>query len=180
VLSLWAFVIGSGIFLVPGGVLHQCGDIVGLAALVWIVGGLLSVLGALSYAELGAMQPSAGGLYIYIREIFGERAAFLFGWSLFFIIGSGAIATLAVAFATYAGEFLQLSQALMRLVSVLLIVGLTAVNVLVTRVSLGFQRLTTCGKPLGLFALLILLVALGRANLFAVASHPDAMPGSLQ
>src|SRR5438034_390668 len=61
-------VIGSGIFLVPGGVLRDSGGDVGLALLVWIVGGALSLLGALTYAELGAMNPRAGGLYVYLRR----------------------------------------------------------------------------------------------------------------
>src|SRR5439155_1465571 len=64
-------VIGSGIFLVPGGVLRDSGGDVGLALLVWIVGGALSLLGALTYAELGAMNPRAGGLYVYLRDAAG-------------------------------------------------------------------------------------------------------------
>src|SRR5947199_1275056 len=76
-------VIGSGIFLVPGGVLRDSGGDVGLALLVWIVGGALSLLGALTYAELGAMNPRAGGLYVYLRDAFGPLPAFLYGWGLF-------------------------------------------------------------------------------------------------
>ena len=90
-------VIGSGIFIVPGAVLRQSGGSVGVALLVWLVGGILSMLGALTYAELGAMHPKAGGLYIYIRDGFGPFAAFLFGWTLFFVIGAGSVATHAVA-----------------------------------------------------------------------------------
>ncbi|HEU5403113.1 MAG TPA: amino acid permease, partial [Terriglobales bacterium] len=72
VLLIVGTVIGSGIFLVPGPVLRDVHQKVGLALLVWIVGGVLSLLGALTYGELGAMKPQAGGLYIYIRDSFGR------------------------------------------------------------------------------------------------------------
>lgn len=162
VLLTLGVVIGSGIFLVPGLVLRQSGNVVWLAALVWLIGGGLSVLGALSYAELGALRPSAGGLYVYIREIFGERAAFLFGWSMFFIIGSGAVATLAVAFANYAGELVNLSATAGRVLSVSLIAVVALVNVMGTQSSLRFQRLTTWGKLAGLFVLAATLTVLAH------------------
>ena len=76
-------VIGSGIFLVPGAVLRQVDGLIVPAMLVWLVGGVLSLLGALTYSELGAMKPAAGGLYVYIRDCFGRFPAFLFGWTLF-------------------------------------------------------------------------------------------------
>ena len=88
-------VIGSGIFTVSGAVLRQVDGYVALALAVWLVGGILSLLGALTYGELSAMNPSAGGLYVYIRDCFGRFPAFLFGWTLFFVISSGTVATLA-------------------------------------------------------------------------------------
>ena len=94
-------VIGSGIFLVPGGVLRQSGGFVGPALVVWLVGGVLSLMGALTYGELGAMDPRAGGLYVYLRSAFGELPAFLYGWTSFLVIGSGSAATLAVSVNIY-------------------------------------------------------------------------------
>jgi len=102
-------VIGSGIFLVPGVVLKQTDGRLGLALMVWIVGGVLSFLGALTYAELGASRPDAGGLYTYIRDAFGPLPAFLYGWASFLVIASGSVATLAVAFASYLGQLVPLS-----------------------------------------------------------------------
>ncbi|NLG60979.1 MAG: amino acid permease, partial [Candidatus Cloacimonetes bacterium] len=90
-------VIGSGIFIVPATVLRQTGGDPTVALVVWIIAGVLSLLGALTYGELGAMQPEAGGLYVYMRDGFGRALAFLYGWTLFFVIASGSIATLAVA-----------------------------------------------------------------------------------
>ena len=97
VLMIIGTVIGSGIFLVPGAVLRAVGNSVPMGLTVWLAGGILSLLGALTYGELSSMKPRAGGLYVYIRDCFGPFPAFLFGWTLFFVISSGSIATLAVA-----------------------------------------------------------------------------------
>src|SRR6185295_15983512 len=102
-------VIGSGIYLVPSGVLRQTGGHTGLAFAVWAVAGFLSLLGALTYAELGAMKPEAGGLYAYLRDAFGPLPAFLYGWASFLVIASGSIAALAVAFANYLSPLLPFS-----------------------------------------------------------------------
>ena len=97
-------VIGSGIFIVPATVLRQIGGDPMVALAVWIIAGVLSLLGALTYGELGAMQPEAGGLYVYMRDGFGRMLAFLYGWTLCFVIASGSIATLAVAAAGFVGH----------------------------------------------------------------------------
>jgi amino acid permease len=92
-------VIGSGIFIVPATVLAQVDGDVGTAQLVWLVGGVLSLLGALTYGELAAMRPEAGGLYVFARDAFGPFVAFLFGWTLLLAIGAGTVAALGAAFA---------------------------------------------------------------------------------
>src|SRR5215510_4711915 len=102
-------VIGSGIFLVPGQVLTKAGGQIGPAMLVWLVGGLLSLLGALTYGELSAVNPRAGGLYVHLRDCFGPLPAFLFGWTLFFAMNGGTVATLAVAFSNTLSQIVSLS-----------------------------------------------------------------------
>src|SRR3954470_17469924 len=101
-------VIGSGIFIVPGVVLRQTNGHLGVGLLVWMVGGIVSFLGALTYAELGAATPDAGGLYTYIRDAFGPLPAFLYGWASCLVIASGSVATLAVAFSSYLGQLVPL------------------------------------------------------------------------
>src|SRR5437667_11202421 len=101
-------VIGSGIFRTPGPILRQVNGSVGLSLLVWVAGGVLSLLGALTYAELAAANPEAGGLYCYIRDGFGRLAAFLYGWCLFLVIPSATIAALVRVFARYLGRVLPL------------------------------------------------------------------------
>ena len=85
--------------------------------LVWLAAGILSLLGALTYAEMGAMKPDAGGLYVYVRDTFGPLPAFLYGWTSFFVIASGSTATLAVAFSGYLSAFLPMGRVTSRLVS---------------------------------------------------------------
>src|SRR4051812_596170 len=146
VLLIIGTVIGSGIFLVPGAVLRPLGNSVVLAMSVWITGGVLSLLGALTYGELSAMKPEAGGLYVYIRDCFGPLLAFLFGWTLFFVISAGSVATLAVAFSGYLKEFIPLNAVTAKLVSVLVIAVIAAINVRSTRGSADLQNVTTAIK----------------------------------
>lgn len=154
-------VIGSGIFLVPATVLQQAGRSVGLALLIWLAGGILSLLGALTYGELSARNPEAGGLYIYIRDAFGRLPAFLYGWSLFFVVGSGAVATLSVAFSAYLGEILPLQPLTRNAISILMIVVVTAVNVRGTRQSADLQNWTTATKAAAILVMSGILLFLG-------------------
>ncbi len=155
-------VIGSGIFLVPAVILRLVHGSVGLALGVWITGGLLSLLGALTYGELAAMNPAAGGLYVYIREAFGDLPAFLYGWTLFLVIGAGTMATLAVAFSTYLQAIIPLTPLEMKIISVGMIAVLTFVNVIGTRHSANLQNVTTLIKVTAILAMCGVLLYLGR------------------
>lgn len=155
-------VIGSGIFLVPGGVLRQADGHIGLALLVWTVGGVLSLLGALAYGELGAMNPSAGGLYVYLRDAFGPLIAFLYGWTFFLVIASGSAATLAVASAAYVQEFVALGAMGQKAVAILLLAVVGAINVRSTRRSADVQNISTAIKVATLLLMAVVLVASGN------------------
>ena len=164
-------VIGSGIFLTPGLILRQLNGSVGAAFLVWIVGGVLSLLGALTYAELSAANPDAGGLYCFIRDGFGRIPAFLYGWSLFLVIASGTIAALAHAFTRYLAEVVPLPTAATKFIAVAMIAIVTAVNVWGTRKSADLQNWTTLIKALA--------VALLSAVLLALGHHANEIPAAL-
>jgi APA family basic amino acid/polyamine antiporter len=155
-------VIGSGIFLTPGLILRQLDGSVGFSLLVWVVGGALSLLGALTYAELAASNPEAGGLYCFIRDGFGRMPAFLYGWSLFLVIASGSVAALARAFTRYLAEIIPLSAVGSTVVSVLMIGVVTAVNVWGTRKSSDLQNWTTLVKGLLIVLLSAVLMSLGH------------------
>src|ERR1041384_2358697 len=101
-------IIGSGIFLVPAEMMQAAGS-ARLVYLALVVGGLLSFFGAITYAELGAMKPQAGGEYVYIRDGYGPLAAFLYAWTWFLIAKPASIATLATGFVRVLGTFSALS-----------------------------------------------------------------------
>ena len=161
VLLIVGTVIGSGIFLVPGLVLKAVGNSVLLALSVWFLGGVLSLLGALTYGELSAINPEAGGLYVHIRDCFGRFPAFLFGWILFFVVSTGSIATLAVAFSNYLGEIYPLGPWTTKLVSLLMIGVIALVNVRGTRASANLQNVTTAIKVLAILAMGASLIYFG-------------------
>jgi APA family basic amino acid/polyamine antiporter len=169
-------VIGSGIFLVPGAVLRPLGNSVVLAMSVWITGGVLSLLGALTYGELSAMKPEAGGLYVYIRDCFGPFLAFLFGWTLFFVISAGSVATLAVAFSNYLKEFIPLNAVAAKLVSVLVIAVIAAINVRSTRGSADLQNVTTSIKVAAILLMGAALLVFGKgpASALPATQHLNA------
>jgi APA family basic amino acid/polyamine antiporter len=94
--------IGSGIFIVSAEITRQVGS-AGWLLVTWIITGVLTVAGALSYGELAAMMPQAGGMYIYLREAFSPLLGFLYGWTLLTVIQTGSIAAVAIAFARFSG-----------------------------------------------------------------------------
>ncbi|MGH9400371.1 MAG: APC family permease [Thermoanaerobaculia bacterium] len=170
-------VLGTAIFLTPAQIARALPH-GGLILAVWIAGGLLTLAGALTYAELGTMFPRAGGQYHYLKEAYGKLPAFLFGWASFFVIMSGGIAAIAAGFGEYFGLFVPFFASGHRLFGVsigpvqwtvgggqlagaLAIAVLTAVNVFGVREGATVQNLLTALKlgSLGLFAALGFFVA---------------------
>jgi basic amino acid/polyamine antiporter, APA family len=165
-------VIGSGIFLTPGSVARTAGS-GGVALAAWTIGGVLSLLGALTFAELGASNPDSGGLYTYLRDAFGSLIAFVYGWTMFLVIGSGSLATLAAAFPRYVSVFVPLSPAAASAVSIVMIALVTALNIRGTRQSADVQGIATAVKVgvLVLLSLLLIVTGLsGSASLTAATS----------
>lgn len=154
-------VIGSGIFIVPSAVLRQTGEQVGPALLVWLVGGVLSLLGALTYGELGAMNPRAGGLYVYVRDTFGSLPAFLYGWTMFFAISSGSLATLAVAAGGYLEQLVYLGPVGRKIAALAMIATVTAVNVRGTRHGATVQNWATAIKVGAILVMSAWLIGVG-------------------
>ena len=153
VLGLWDIIaivvggtIGSGIFLVPAEIATELSSPI-LILSVWVVGGVLSFFGALGFAELAAAYPHAGGAYVYLREAYGNLVAFLFGWTLFLVVDSGAIATLAVAFSSrYLPFFFPLSPVAQKGIAVLVVAVLVGVNYVGVRWGANLQNVLTAIK----------------------------------
>lgn len=120
--------IGAGIFITPGDIARTLPH-AGYILLVWAIGGLIALTGALTFAELGGMFPRAGGVYVFLREAYGELAGFLYGWVTLLVVNTGSLAALGITFAEYFTFFLPLEQTGKILLAALTIVGLTAINI---------------------------------------------------
>jgi APA family basic amino acid/polyamine antiporter len=165
-------VIGSGIWLTPGAVARAAGT-PGFALVAWIAGGILSLLGALTFAELGAAKPDSGGLYVYLRDAFGSLLAFLYGWTMFLVIGSGSLATLAAAFPRYVSVFVPLSPVGASVASLLVIAIVTMLNIAGTRRSADVQGVTTALKAGVIVLLGVTFIVAGPGGQQPVAWWPE-------
>jgi basic amino acid/polyamine antiporter, APA family len=156
-------VIGSGIFLVPHDVALQLNSF-GAVMLVWIVGGALSLFGALALSELGAMYPGAGGLYVYLRHAYGKCVGFLYGWALLTLIHSGSLATLAVAFRLYLARLVPMSPMEQKASGIACVLGLAILNCFGLRWGRGVQNFFAAAKLGGLALMVGILFALGHSH----------------
>ncbi|MHB8770725.1 MAG: APC family permease [Syntrophales bacterium] len=146
-------VVGTGIFKTPSLVAANTGGD-GAFFFAWVLGGAVSLIGALCYAELAAAYPHAGGDYHYLRRAFGKEAAFLFGWARMTVIQPGSIALLAFVFGDYLSPLLPPAFG-PPLCAVLAVAGLTAANIMGTRKGTVTQNVLTLAKVIGLFSVLI-------------------------
>ena len=171
--------IGSGIFIVSAAMARELGS-PGWLLVAWIVTGALTITAALSYGELAAMMPQAGGQYVYLRTAYNPMCGFLYGWTLFTVIQTGTIAAVAVAFARYAGvlfPWISESQYLVsplhlssgyavslstaQLVAIVLIAGLTWTNTFGLKYGKAIQNIFTTAKTGALLALIAIGVFVG-------------------
>ncbi len=145
--------IGSGIFVTPYQVV-QAVPHHGWALLVWGLGGVIALTGALTFAELGGMFPQAGGVYVYLREAYGEWVGFLYGWVTLLVINTGALAALGIALAEYLTFFMPLDQTGKVFVAIGVIAVLTAINILGVQISQLFASTFTGLKLLAIVAII--------------------------
>ena len=191
--------IGSGIFIVSSIIARQVGA-PGWLLVVWIVTGLLTLMAALSYGELAAMMPKAGGQYVYLREAFSPLWGFLYGWTLFLVIQTGTIAAVAVGFARYTGVLLPwvsestyiiapvrlggyaLSLSTAQAIGLALIALLTWMNTRGLRVGKLVQNIFTTAKTGALIALIVLGIIVGLRSGAGAANftHFWTLRGGLQ
>lgn len=184
--------IGSGIFIVSADISRQVGSPFWMLV-VWILTGVMTLLGALAYGELAAMFPRAGGQYVFLRESMGPLMAFLYGWTLFMVIQTGTIAAVAVAFAKFLGVIwpasapelfawfphytvqtgggpIELGLSPQRLIALAVVWSLTWVNLRGVREGKFVQTTFTIAKAGALILLVILGLTLGR-NTTAVTAN---------
>jgi APA family basic amino acid/polyamine antiporter len=170
--------IGSGIFLTPSLIAKALPAPLWIL-LVWVLGGLMALAGALTYAELGAMVPRAGGIYVYLTETYGGLAGFLCGWAYFLVVNTGAIAALSVAFATYFGYFIPVSPVELKIVAVAGIVIVTVINVLGVKAGGVFSDIFTILKLAGIIGLIIIGIGWGTSEALSFTDKLESVPNGL-
>ena len=157
-------IIGSGIFMVPAAVAMFTGS-ASLFFMVWIAGGIVSLFGALTVAELGAAMPRAGGQYVYLSEAYGPVWGYLYGWSAIAVINTASIAAVGVAFSEYLRFFFPITDISIKGIAVATIVLLTIINILDVKSGARFQNLFTISKLGAIFGIIILgLLMEGGSN----------------
>lgn len=156
--------IGSGIFYIGSFVLQRSNGAPGFSLLVWVAGGIITLLAGLCYAELGAAMPKSGGAYVYLREAYGPMTAFLSGWTAFLVSSSGSISALAVGLATYFSAFWPLSGMAIKVFAVVVIVLLTVVNCLGVKFGSLVQDVFMVGKLVPILLIAVLGLIMGTAH----------------
>lgn len=151
--------IGSAIFLVPATIAQQV-ETPWLMLAVWLVAGLLSLCGALAFAELSAMMPASGGAVVYLSEAYHPFWGYLYGWTVFAVIQTASIAAVAVALATYVGYFIALTPWMIKLISILIILFLSWLNGLGVKQGAHMQNVSTLLK-VGLLLIIIVACLIG-------------------
>lgn len=149
-----SYVIGTGIFLKPSSVLMNTGS-TGMAILFWIIGGVISMCSALTIAEIAAYIPKLGGMYTYIKELYGELLGFIFGWVNMVIAAPASVAASAIAFATFASYFVAFSDFGLKVLAFSIVVIFAAVQMISTKASMKLQILGTVGKLVPIFAIIL-------------------------
>ncbi|HKR84206.1 MAG TPA: amino acid permease, partial [Terriglobales bacterium] len=191
ILLLVSGVIGSSIFLTAKDIAGPLPQPV-LFLLVWMIGGIVSLIACFAFAELGAMFPDSGGQYLYLREAYGDLVAFLYGWMLFTIANAGSMAALAVASATYTGKifpivgqehviFSVLGTSVTRshAVAIVVITIMTLVNVIGLRWGAMLNNLSTWTKAAAIGAFVILGFAFGKGSWSNFSAHGVGLTAGL-
>lgn len=170
--------IGSGIFLTPSSIAQALPSPIAILA-VWAAGGAMTLAGALTFAELGAMLPSGGGVYLYLTEAYGRFVGFLYGWAYFVVVTTGALAALALAFATYVGYLVPLGPWGTKLVALGGLALVTIVNVLGVKVGALFSDVFTVLKLAAIAGLVALGFALGTGATTDFTTPLGALPNGI-
>lgn len=147
--------IGSGIFVTPARIFRDLPHH-GYVMLVWLIGGLVTFLGAMTFSELSARFPKAGGVYVFLKEAYGQVAGFLYGWIILLIVTTGALAALSVVFTDFLGYFFVMTEFVKRGIAIGVLIFLTGINVVGVNISGLFAKLFTGLKLLALFAIIFL------------------------
>jgi len=147
--------IGSGIFKTPSEIAGYLPS-EGLMLFVWLLGGVIAICGALTFAQIAAQFPRVGGFYVFLKEAYGGLPAFLYGWSMLLVINTGSLAALSLVFTSYLASFIPLSESAQLVIAVLTIAALTLMNILGVKFGNLFASIFTSAKLLGIIFIVFL------------------------
>lgn len=167
--------IGSGIFRVPSVAAAEAGTL-GAVVLLWVVGGAVALFGALTLAELAALFPHSGGIYVFLREAYGPLPAFLFGWTRLLVIQPSSLGAIAMIFATYLAALLGLGDAAIRVLAATVIGVLAAANIRSLGWGAAVQNVSTSAKVIALAGLVVAVFVFGDASTGAFAEPVGFAP----
>jgi len=173
-------IIGASIFVQPSAVTGHVQSTGGVI-LVWLVSGLLTVIGALVVAELSSAWPQTGGVYVFLRNAYSPALGFLWGWAMFWTMHTGIVAAIVMVFARYVGAFVHLSDAGTRAVAIAAVLALSAINYLGVRLAAAVQAAVTLVKVAAIVLIIVVAALLGgpaHAAASATASGVSTAPVS--
>jgi APA family basic amino acid/polyamine antiporter len=169
-------VIGSGIFFKASSVFSNAGTPT-LGILAWVVGGVITIASALTIAEIAAAIPKTGGIFVYLKELYSEKWAFLFGWVQAVIYVPGVAAALSIVFVTQATYFIALTAVQQKVLAIIMIFFITLINIISTKLGSKVQFVSTIAKLIPIFVIIIFGLLKGEANSFAAASVASTSTG---
>lgn len=169
-------VIGSGIFFKASAVFKNAGSPT-LGILAWLIGGIITIASALTVAEIGAAIPKTGGIFVYLKELYSEKWAFLFGWVQTLIYVPGVAAALSIVFVTQATYFIPLTAVQQKLLAIFVIFFIVFINILSTKLGSKVQFVATIAKLIPIFVIIVFGLFKGQADSFGAVSSATGSTG---
>lgn len=159
-------VIGSGIFF-KAQIVFSSAKTPTLGILAWVVGGIITIASALTIAEIGTVIPKTGGMFVYLKELYGEKYAFLFGWVQTLIYVPGIVAALSIVFVTQATYFIKMTDIEQKILAIFIIIFITTINIISTKLGSKVQFVSTVAKLIPILVIVIFGLLKGEVHSFS-------------
>lgn len=176
IMMVIGIVIGSGIFFKASTVFKNAGN-PWMGILAWVVGGIITMASALTVAEIAAAIPRTGGVFVYLKELYGERWAFLFGWVQTLIYVPGVAAALSIVFVTQATYFIPMSEGMQKAAAIIMLFFIMSLNILSTKLGSKVQLVATFGKLIPIVVIIVLGLLKGEAHSLRTVSQGASSAG---
>ncbi|MCM0648188.1 amino acid permease [Clostridium swellfunianum] len=169
-------VIGSGIFFKASSVFKNAGTPM-LGVLAWVIGGIITMASALTVAEIAAAIPKTGGVFVYLKELYSEKWAFLFGWVQALVYVPGVAAALSIVFVTQATYFVPMTAGQQKVLAIFMLLFISFLNIISTKLGSKVQLISTIGKLIPIFVIIVFGLIKGQVNSFSAPEAATASTG---